>query len=62
MEKIEFTASLPQIMSAIQMDGADGNARIKLDIPANEIEAIMKLIGLKGKSFKVSIEKCEGDW
>ena len=62
MEKIEFIASLSQIMSAIQVDGMDGNSRVKLDIPASEIEAVMKLIAMKGQVFKVTIEKCKGEW
>ena len=62
MEKIEFIASLSQTMSAIQLDGMDGNSRIKLDIPASEIEAVMKLIAMKGQVFKVTIEKCKGEW
>jgi len=62
MERIEFTASLPQIMSAIQLDGVDGNSRIKLDIPASEIKAVMKLIKMKGQVFKVTIEEVKGEW
>ena len=57
MEKIEFIASFSQIMSAIQLDGMDGNSRVKLDIPASEIEAVMKLIAMKGQAFKVTIEE-----
>jgi len=62
MEKIEFIASIAPLLSAIQLDGLDGNSRIKLDIPASEIEAILKLISMKGQAFKVTIEKCEGEW
>jgi len=62
MEKIEFIASLSQIMSAIQLDGMDGNSRVKLDIPASEIKAVMKLIAMKGQVFKVTIEENKGDW
>ncbi len=61
MKKITFTASLPDILSAINIAGVDGNSRIKLDIPASEIEAVMKLINLKGQAFKVSIEEIEGE-
>ena len=57
MEKIEFIASIAPLLSAIQLDGVDGNSRIKLDIPASEIEAIMKLIAMKGQAFKVTIEE-----
>ena len=63
MEKIEFIASLPDILSAINIAGQDGNSRIKLDIPVSEIEAILKLISMKGQAFKVTIEEMgEGDW
>ena len=57
--KIEFIASLPDILSAINIAGQDGNSRLKLDIPASEIEAVIKMIGLKGKAFKVTIEEIE---
>ena len=62
MEKIEFIASLPDILSAINIAGQDGNSRIKLDIPASEIEAILKLISMKGQAFKVTIEEEKGEW
>ena len=63
MEKIEFIASLPDILSAINIAGQDGNSRIKLDIPASEIEAVLKLVSMKGQAFKVTIEEMgEGDW
>jgi len=57
MEKIIFTASLPDILSAINIAGVDGNSRIKLDIPASDVAAIVQLIELKGQSFKVTIEQ-----
>lgn len=56
MEKITFIASLPPIQSAINLDGQGDGARIKLDIPRSDIEAILKLQGLAGESFKVTIE------
>lgn len=63
MEKIIFTASLPDILSAYNISGQDGNSRIKLDIPASDVEAVLRMIKeLKGQSFKVSIEKSESDW
>ena len=62
MEKIEFMATLPDILSAINIAGQDGNSRIKLDIPASDIEAVVRLIELKGQVFKVTIEKVKGDW
>jgi len=62
MEKIVFIASLPDILSAINIAGQDGNSRIKLDIPASDITAVIRLIELKGQSFKVTIEEDKGDW
>ena len=63
MEKITFVASLPPIQSAINIDGQGNGARIKLDIPASDIESVVKLTGMRGKVFKVTIEESsEGDW
>ena len=62
MEKIVFTASLPDILSAINIAGQDGNSRIKLDIPASDVAAVVQLIMMKGQSFKVTIEQVESDW
>lgn len=53
-DKISFIASLPPIQSAIQLNGLDG-ARIKLDVPENEMPEVMKLVLLKGKAFRVTI-------
>ena len=58
--KIEFIASLPPIQSAINIDGQGDGARIKLDIPASEMEQVMKLQKLTRKSFKVIIEEMSG--
>lgn len=56
--KIEFIASLPPIQSAININGMGDGARIKLDIPASDIEQVIKLQKMTGKAFKVIIE-CE---
>lgn len=53
-DKISFIASLPPIQSAIQLNGLDG-ARIKLDVPENEMPEVMKLVLLKSKAFRVTI-------
>ena len=52
MEKITFTASLPPIQSAINLDGQGDGARIKLDIPRSDIEAVLRLQGLSGQVFR----------
>ena len=59
---ITFIASLPDILSAISLSGVDGNSRIKLDIPASDIETVIKLTELRGQAFKVTIEKIEDDY
>jgi len=53
--KIEFIASLPDIMSAINISG-EGAIRLKLDIPESEIANAVKMVMMKGKAFKVIID------
>lgn len=55
--KIEFTASLPAIQSALSVGGANGDGvRLKLDIPGSDLPAAARLIMLQGKTFKVTVE------
>ena len=61
INKIEFIASLPPIMSAISVDGIGNGARIKLDIPASEMLQVVQLQTFVGRVFKITIEKCESD-
>ena len=61
INKIEFIASLPPIMSAISVDGIGNGARIKLDIPASEMLQVVQLQTFVGKLFKITIEKYESD-
>ena len=53
--EIKFTASLPPIQSAINLDGNGDGARIKLDVPRSDIQAILELQSLSGTSFRVVI-------
>jgi len=53
--KIQCMASLPPIQSALNY-GADG-CRVKLDIPESDIAEAVKLITLRGKAFKITIEE-----
>lgn len=60
MEKIEFIASLPPIQSALNIGGAEGDvSRVKLDVPGTEIAQVVKLLLLRGKTFKVTIEETD---
>ena len=58
-QKIIFTASLPDILSAINIAGVDGNIRIKLDIPASDMLQVVQLQAMVGKAFKVTVEEIE---
>ncbi len=61
INKIEFIASLPPIMSAISIDGLGDGARIKLDISRKYLKEIIKLQLLTGRSFKVIIKPTKED-
>ena len=60
MDKITMVASLPPIQSAINIDGQEGCARIKIDVPQSELPEIVKLTLYKGKIFRLTIEPMEG--
>ncbi len=56
MDRFSFIASLPPIQSAINVSGQGDGARVKLDIPQSELEAILKLQLLSGQAFKIVVE------
>ena len=56
--RISFTASVPDIMSAINISG-QGAIRLKLDIPESEIAEAVKLVLLKNTAFRVTIDADE---
>ena len=54
METITFSASFPEIQSAISIGGAGG--RIKLDVPETEMAALVKLAAYgRGKELVVTV-------
>lgn len=59
--RITFLASLPPIQSAISLDGQGDGARCKLDVPRSDIEAVLKLQGLAGQVFRVTVETEDGE-
>ena len=59
-EPISFIASFPNIQTAIRVAG-DGGARILLDIPENELPAIARLLLMRGKAIKVTVEDIPTD-
>ncbi len=54
LNRATFLATLPDIMTALNF-GSDG-ARIKLDAPESEVAQVAKLIGMKGKVLRVTVE------
>ncbi len=56
MDNFSFMASLPPIQSAISVSGQGDGARVKIDVPQSELEAILRLQLLSGQVFKVVIE------
>jgi hypothetical protein len=56
--KIVFMASLACLQSAITI-GNDGATRVRLDIPESEIAEAVKLVMLKSKAFRVTLEPVE---
>jgi hypothetical protein len=55
MEEVTFSASFPEIQSAISIGGAGG--RIKLDVPETEMAALVKLAAYgRGKELVVTVK------
>ncbi len=54
-ELLTFIASIAPLQSAI-MIAHDGGARVKLDIPESELSKIGKVMGLRGKVLRVSVQ------
>ena len=56
MDKIEFVASLPPSKTAVQIDGSDAEASIRMIAPASELAQVMRLVLFAGKLMKVTVE------
>lgn len=59
MTRISFAAILPAIQSAIQVSGNGDGARIKLEVPGSDVLQALRLLGLTGKVFTVTVEAPE---
>jgi len=55
-EPIQFLATFPSIMSAIKITGDGNGMRIQLDIPETEIGAAARLLLMREKVLKVTVE------
>jgi len=56
-ERVTFAASLPPIQSAISLDGFGDGGRVKLDVPARDVGALLLLQHHgAGRQLRVTIE------
>ena len=56
-DKIELLATFPTLQSWTNISGdPEEGARIKLDFPASEMAGVARLILLRGKVLRVTIE------
>jgi len=54
-EPLTFIASIAPLQSAITI-AHDGGARVKIDIPEDEMPAIVRLMLMRGRALKITIE------
>lgn len=54
-EAIVFRGSIAPLQSAITV-ASDGGARVKLDIPEDEMPAIVRLLMMRGRVLRITIE------
>ena len=57
-ESIVMLASIPPIMTALKVDGS-GGARLQLDIPDSETEAIKALLDMRGAELIITVQRRE---
>ncbi len=55
-DMLTFVASLPPIQSAVKVDGMGDGARIQLDVPRSDIDAVLTLAReFGGRTFRVVV-------
>ncbi len=54
-EPLTFLASIAPLQSAITI-AHDGGARVKIDIPEDEMPAIVRLMLMRGRVLRVTLE------
>lgn len=59
-DPLTFLASIAPLQSAITI-ASDGGARVKIDIPEDEMPAIVRLMMLRGMVLKITIEPADDD-
>jgi hypothetical protein len=58
-DKIQFVAAFPSIQSAIKITGDGNGMRIQLDIPETEMGQAARLLLMREKVLKVTVELAE---
>lgn len=56
MDAIQFLATIRPIQSALSISGNEDGARLTLDIPESELPAIARLLLMRGKVLRVTVE------
>lgn len=54
-DPITFEASIAPLQSAITI-ASDGGARIKIDIPEREMPSIVRMMLMRGKVLRITVE------
>lgn len=54
-EPLTFLASIAPLQSAITI-ASDGGTRVKIDIPEDEMPAVVRLMMMRGRVLKITIE------
>jgi hypothetical protein len=58
-DKIQFVAAFPSIQTAIKITGDGNGMRIQLDIPETEMGQAARLLLMREKVLKVTVELAE---
>jgi len=59
-EPLTFLASIAPLQSAITI-ASDGGARVKIDIPEDEMPAIVRLMLYRGMRLRITMEAIDDD-
>ena len=55
-EPITFLASFPPVQGAIRISGNGDGLRLQLDVPESEVPSAIRLLMLRDKAFRVTVE------
>ncbi len=54
-DSITFVGSIAPLQSAIQI-ASEGGARVKIDIPESEMDALIRLLAWREMALKITVE------